>query len=53
MSRGFTASFRYSNFASYKDLARGATLVYCPSRLSILLATFTPLRPLTYFETPR
>ncbi len=26
---------------------------YCPSGLSILLATFTPLKPLTYLETPR
>jgi hypothetical protein len=28
-------------------------LLHCPSRLSILLATFTPLKPLTYLETPR
>jgi hypothetical protein len=28
-------------------------LDYWPSLLSILLATFTPLNPLTYFEIPR
>jgi hypothetical protein len=26
---------------------------YCPAPLSILLATFTPLSPFTYFAMPR
>ena len=32
---------------------RGARVSYWPSAFSMRLATFTPLRPLTYFEIPR